>query len=211
MLRPRTKDGSFLNNFDASVGKHFENVAGFHEGSAYAYTFAATHDVEGLMKLMGGRKHYINKLKAIFEEGHYDPANEPDIAYPYLFSRFKGEEWRTQKIVNHLLDSCYHNAPNGLPGNDDAGTLSAWALFSMMGLYPDTPAEPTFTLTTPQFKHISITTPSGIITLTTDKNPEEAPLIESVMLDTKKLRTLRVNHHDLLRFKRLDFKLKCEK
>lgn len=211
VLRPRTKDGSFLSDFDASVGKHFENVPGFHEGSAYAYTFAATHDVEGLMKLMGGRKHYINKLKVIFEEGNYDPANEPDIAYPYLFSRFKGEEWRTQKIVNHLLDSCYHNAPNGLPGNDDAGTLSAWALFSMMGLYPDTPAEPTFTLTTPQFKHISITTPSGIITLTTDKNPEEAPLIESVMLDTKKLQTLRVNHHDLLRFKHLDFKLKYEK
>ena len=208
VLRPRTKEGDFLGDFDASVGKHFENVPGFHEGSAYAYTFAATHDVDGLVKLMGGSKQYVNKLQAIFDEGHYDPANEPDIAYPYLFSRFKGEAWRTQKIVKQLLDSCYHNAPNGLPGNDDAGTLSAWALFSMMGLYPDTPGEPSFTLTTPQFKRINITVPQGVITLTTDSDPETSPFIESVTLGAKKLKTLRITHQDLLRHRHLNFKLR---
>jgi putative alpha-1,2-mannosidase len=111
-------------------------------------------------------------------------------------------------MVKHLLDSCYHNAPNGLPGNDDAGTLSAWALFSMMGLYPDTPGEPSFTLTTPQFKRISITVPQGVITLTTDSAPEVTPFIESVTLGTKKLKTLRISHQDLLRHQQLNFKLK---
>jgi predicted alpha-1,2-mannosidase len=207
VLRPRTKEGDFLGDFDASVGKHFENVPGFHEGSAYAYTFAATHDVDGLVKLMGGSKQYVNKLQAIFDEGHYDPANEPDIAYPYLFSRFKGEEWRTQKMVKHLLDSCYHNAPNGLPGNDDAGTLSAWALFSMMGLYPDTPGDPSFTLTTPQFKRIIIHTPNGDLTITTDKEASEAPFVKSVSLGEKTLNGMRISHQELLKKGILKFKL----
>lgn len=207
VLRPRTNDGAFLGGIDASVGKHFENVPGFHEGSAYAYTFSATHDVEGLIKLMGGKHNYINNLQSIFNGGHYDPANEPDIAYPYLFSRFKGEEWRTQKIVSHLLDSCYHNAPNGLPGNDDAGTLSAWALFSMMGIYPDTPGDPSFTLTTPQFKRIIIHTPNGDLTITTDKEASEAPFVKSVSLGDKTLNGMRISHQELLKKGILKFKL----
>lgn len=207
-LCPRSADGTFLNQFDATIGKHFENVPGFHEGSAYAYTFSATHDVEGLVKLMGGKRNYINQLQEIFDAGHYDPANEPDIAYPYLFSRFKGEEWRTQKIVKHLLDSCYHNAPNGLPGNDDAGTLSAWALFSMMGIYPDTPGEPTFTLTTPQFSSIQITTPRGNISIRTNRNPQRAPFIKSVHLKNRPLKSLRITHQELLSGDTLNFMLK---
>ena len=208
VLRPRCADGSFLNQFDAAIGKHFENVPGFHEGSAYAYTFSATHDVEGMVKLMGGKQQYVAGLQKIFDEGHYDPANEPDIAYPYLFSRFKGEEWRTQKIVKHLLDSCYHNAPDGLPGNDDAGTLSAWALFSMMGIYPDCPGAPTFTLTTPQFDKIKILTPKGNITIATDKHPQQAPFIKSVSLGNRKLNSLRITHQEILSEGCLKFNLK---
>ncbi len=211
VLRPRTNEGAFLQQFDASVGKHFENVPGFHEGSAYAYTFAATHDVEGLVKLMGGKKAYVTHLQNIFDKGHYDPANEPDIAYPYLFSRFKGEEWRTQEIVKQLLDSCYHNAPNGLPGNDDTGTLSAWALFSMMGIYPDCPGAPTFTLTTPQFERIKILTPKGNITITTDKSPQQALYIKSATLGNRKLSTLRITHQELLSEGDLKFSLKEKK
>ena len=208
VLRPRTNEGGFLQQFDASVGKHFENVPGFHEGSAYAYTFSATHDVEGLTKLMGGKKAYVDNLQKIFDEGHYDPANEPDIAYPYLFSRIKGEEWRTQKIVKQLLDSCYHNSPSGLPGNDDTGTLSAWALFSMMGIYPDCPGAPTFTLTSPQFERIKILTTKGNITITTDKHPNDAPYIRSATLGNRKLNTLRITHQELLSAGRLNFNLK---
>jgi putative alpha-1,2-mannosidase len=52
---------------------------------------------------MGGKQAFISKLQKVFDEGLYDPANEPDIAYPYLFSYFKGEEWRTQKTVYELL------------------------------------------------------------------------------------------------------------
>ena len=92
----------------------------------------------------------------IFDKGYYDPANEPDIAYPYLFSYFKGEEWRTQKIVKMLLEKYFKPTPDGIPGNDDAGTMSAWAIFSMMGFYPDCPGVPEYTLTAPTFDKITI-------------------------------------------------------
>ena len=67
---------------------------------------------------MGGQKKFVDKLQMVFDKGYYDMANEPDIAYPYLFSYFKGEAWRTQKLVCELLGKYYHNAPNGLPGYD---------------------------------------------------------------------------------------------
>ena len=156
-LRPLNADGTFLTPFNPRQGENFEPVPGFHEGSAWNYTFYVPHDVLGLAKLMGGRKSFVNKLQKVFDEGLYDPANEPDIAYPYLFSYFKGEEWRTEKIVSELLDKYYTTLPAGLPGNDDTGTMSAWAVFSMMGFYPDCPGDPSYTLTTPRFDRIEIT------------------------------------------------------
>ena len=156
-LRPLQQDGTFLEPFNPRQGENFEPVPGFHEGSAWNYTFYVPHDVLGLADLMGGRKAFVNKLQKVFDEGLYDPANEPDIAYPYLFSYFKGEEWRTAKIVSELLDKHYTTAPAGLPGNDDTGTMSAWAVFSMMGFYPDCPGDPSYTLTTPRFDRIEIT------------------------------------------------------
>ena len=156
-LRPLNADGTFLEPFNPRQGENFEPVPGFHEGSAWNYTFYVPHDVLGLAKLMGGRKAFINKLQKVFDEGLYDPANEPDIAYPYLFSYFKGEEWRTAKIVSELLDKHYTTRPDGIPGNDDTGTMSAWAVFSMMGFYPDCPGDPSYTLTVPRFDRIEIT------------------------------------------------------
>ena len=156
-LRPLNADGSFLEPFNPRQGENFEPVPGFHEGSAWNYTFYVPHDVLGLAKLMGGRKAFVAKLQKVFDEGLYDPANEPDIAYPYLFSYFKGEEWRTAQIVSQLLDRHYTTETAGLPGNDDTGTMSAWAVFSMMGFYPDCPGDPSYTLTTPRFDRIEIT------------------------------------------------------
>ncbi len=90
-LRPITKEGRFLEPFDPRQGENFEAVPGFHEGSAWNYTFFVPHDVEGLAKLMGGKRKFVDKLQRVFDAGFYDPANEPDIAYAYLFSRFRGE------------------------------------------------------------------------------------------------------------------------
>ena len=92
----------------------------------------------------------------MFDDGHFDMSNEPDITYPYLFNYVKGEEWRTQKIVKESIEKYFTPTPGGIPGNDDAGTMSAWLLFSMMGIFPDCPGIPLYQITTPTFNEISI-------------------------------------------------------
>ena len=195
-LRPLTKDGKFLGDFDPATGKNFENVPGFHEASAWCYTFAVPHDLKGLMNLMGGKRNFIKSLQGVFDNRHYDPANEPDIVYAYLFSRVKGEEWRTQKEVKSILDNHYKNAPDGIPGNDDTGTMSAWAVFSMMGIYPDCPGEPTYTITTPVFDKVCINAPGKEITIECDRPTADSHYIDCIEVGGKK-HGYRITHKQL--------------
>lgn len=202
-LRPINKDGSFVSPFNPEDGANFSNVPGFHEGSAWNYTFYVPHDVKGLAKLMGGDKKFVDKLQYIFDNNLYDPANEPDIAYPYLFSYFKGEEWRTQKQVRAALDKYYTDKPDGIPGNDDCGTMSAWAIMSMMGFYPDCPGSPYYTLTTPVFDKVTLHLdkkyyPAGDLTITTDRTDASQIYIKSMTLGGKKLNGYRISHKDLV-------------
>ena len=203
-LRPITMDGTFLTPFDPKAGENFSAAPGFHEGSAWNYTFYVPHDVEGLARLMGGRKRFVEKLQMVFDEGLYDPANEPDIAYAYLFSRFAGEEWRTQRETRRLLAEYFTTAPDGIPGNDDTGTMSAWAVFTMLGFYPDCPGEPAYTLTAPTFDRVQIDTPQGVLTI--EKRGEG--YIDRMTLGGRPLRRYRIGHDELVRGGNLVFELK---
>ena len=208
-LRPLTKEGKFLGDFDPATGKNFENVPGFHEASAWCYTFAVPHDIKGLTKLMGGNNSFVKSLQNVFDNDLYDPANEPDIVYAYLFSRFKGEEWRTQKEVKKILDNNYKNAPNGIPGNDDTGTMSAWAVFSMMGIYPDCPGEPYYTITTPVFDKVEITLPNSCMTIDCKRPAADCHYIDEIKVDGQKS-GYRISHKQLLNNARIELKLKKE-
>lgn len=210
-LRPLNMDGTFMTPFDPKAGENFEAVPGFHEGTAWNYSFFVPHDVEGLIKMNGGKKAFTNKLQKVFDEGLYDPANEPDIAYPYLFSRVPGEEWRTQKTVRDLLGKHFTTAPDGIPGNDDTGTMSTWAVFSMMGLYPDCPGEPFYTLTSPVFDKVEIDTPEGTLTIEADHAAPESIYIDSMTLGDKPLKKYRISHDELMKGKSLKFKLSEKK
>ena len=205
-MRPIGDDGEYVGEFDPTAGANFSNTVGFHEGSSWNYTFFVPHDVEGLIKYMGGSKVFTKKLWSVFENGYYDPTNEPDIAYPYLFSRVKGEEWRTQQLVKQLLDENYSTTPDGLPGNDDTGTMSAWAVFSMMGLYPDCPGEPYYTLTTPRFERVEIDTDHGTLTITSEG---EGDYISGVVLGGKQVNKYRISHDELMKNKELKIILKA--
>ena len=203
-FRPITTDGKFLSPFNPDDGADFSNAPGFHEGSAWNYTFYVPHDVLGLAKLMGGKQKFVNKLQMVFDKNLYDPANEPDIAYPYLFSYFKGEEWRTQKEVTRLLDKYYTDKPSGIPGNDDTGTMSAWAVFSMMGIYPDCPGCPYYTITSPVFDKVTLHLdkryyPDGDITITADRSAATGKYIKSISLGGKKLNSFRISHKELIK------------
>ena len=208
-LRPILPNGKFYEPVDPKQGENFEPSPGFHEGNAWNYTYYVPHDVMGLAKLMGGKKNFVNKLQMIFDKGYYDPANEPDIAYPYLFSYFKGEEWRTQKLVKELLAKYFTTKPDGIPGNDDAGTMSAWAIFSMMGLYPDCPGVPEYTLTLPTFDKVTIKLDPkyhGSDQLVIEVANPDAPsdYVKSIEMGGKKC-GYRINHNDLLKAGTLRF------
>ena len=212
-LRPIQEDGPFLTPFNPEAGANFENCPGFHEGSAWNYTFYAPHDVTGMAKMMGGQRKFVDKLQMVFDKGLYDPANEPDIAYPYLFSYFKGDEWRTQKTVSELLKKYYTTRPDGIPGNEDTGTMSAWAIFSMIGLYPDNPGDPSYTLTTPAFDKVTLHLdpkfyPNGDITIETDRTSPSQQYIKSITIGGKKLNGFRIAHRQLMEGKTLKMQLK---
>ena len=156
LLRPKNKDNKWITPFKPENGSNFQKNLGFIEGNSWQYTFMVTHDVKGLMKLMGGQKAYNKKLQRVFDTGQFDMANEPDIGYPFLFNYIAGQEWRAQKTVLELIRKYFKNTPDGLPGNDDTGTMSAWLVFSMMGIYPISPAAPMYTITSPVFDKITI-------------------------------------------------------
>ncbi|MDL2256208.1 GH92 family glycosyl hydrolase [Parabacteroides sp. OttesenSCG-928-G06] len=211
-LRPILPDGKFLTPFNPRQGENFEENPGFHEGSAWNYTFYVPHDIKGLVKLMGGKKKFVDKLQMVFDTGLYDPANEPDIAYAYLFSYFDDEAWRTQKLTRELLQKGYHNAPKGVPGNEDAGTMSTWAIFSMLGFYPVCPGDVNYVATSPVFDKVTIQLDpkyykqKELVIETKRTNPDDI-YIKSIKAGGKKIKGFTIPHETLVNAGTLTFEL----
>lgn len=153
-LRPRKADGTWYTPFNPNT--HKMNTTGFVEGNAWNYLFFVPEHIRGLAKLMGGDNVFINKLREAMRDYKYVLYNEPDIAFPYLFTYFKGKSWLTQKYVRAYMKENYTSGPGGLPGNDDCGVLSAWYVFSALGLYPANPISGKFRLGSPIFSKVTI-------------------------------------------------------
>jgi predicted alpha-1,2-mannosidase len=209
-LRPIFPDGSFYSPFNPKEGENFEPSPGFHEGNAWNYTFYVPHDIKGLAKLMGGERNFVEQLQMVFDKGYFDMTNEPDIAYPYLFSYFKGEAWRTQKTVHELLQKYYRNTPGGLPGNDDTGTMSAWAVFSMMGFYPACPGDLNYVLTSPVFDKITVRLnrqfyPKEELIIETMRQSLNDIYIKEVFIRNKRKKGYVFSHQDLINAERIRF------
>jgi len=211
LLRPRLNNGNWYEPFDPNDGANFSENVGFIEGNAWQYAFMIPHDILGLKKLMGGNKGFTNQLQKIFDENQFDMANEPDIAYPFLFNYVKGEEWRSQKLVEQLVKKHFTNAPDGIPGNDDTGTMSAWVVYAMMGIYPIAPGEPKYSITKPLFDKITIQLDSKYYKkkeLVIEKETNANGYIKQVLLNGKKHRGYFINHDDLLNGNNLKIILK---
>ncbi len=201
LLRPRNSDDSWYNPFNPDAGANFTKNIGFIEGNAWQYAFMVPHDINGLKKLMGGNKAFTNQLKKVFDTNQFDMANEPDIAYPYLFNYVKGEEWRSQKLVNKLVRTYFQNKPDGLPGNDDTGTMSAWLVYSMMGIYPISPGSPEYTITTPMFDKITIQLDSKYYKkneLVIEREGKNKGKIKEILLDKTKHKSYFITHDNLV-------------
>ncbi|MGI6232749.1 MAG: GH92 family glycosyl hydrolase [Prevotella sp.] len=162
VINPRTgwvdgrhANGRFLGNKDLT-----SRVSFITEGAVMHYSFYVPHDVQSLMKAMGGRKAFVQKLDTLFglnssHEVYYWHGNEPCHHIPYLYA-WAGQPWKTQRLVHDILRNEYLDVPGGLSGNDDAGQMSAWQAFSMMGFYPVCPATPYYIIGTPSFREVRI-------------------------------------------------------
>ena len=108
----------------------------FYEGTSWEYSLSIPHDFAGLVELCGGEHSFERRLDKFFDEGYYNPANEPSFMTPFMYHAI-GKPWRSSYRIRQILDRYYSDAPNGLPGNDDSGATSAWLAFNMIGLYPN--------------------------------------------------------------------------
>ena len=121
----------------------------YAEGNALQYRWMAPHVPERLVEVLGGPEVVEPLLTELFEEAALDAVddvvglpevwywhgNEVDLHAPWLFS-YVGRPDLTREWVGWVWDTWYDTTPAGIAGNDDGGTLSAWALWAAMGLYP---------------------------------------------------------------------------
>ncbi len=211
LLRPKNPDGSWYEPFNPDTGANFVKNIAFIEGNSWQYTFMVAHDTRALIKMMGGKKPFVNQLEKVFDNKQFDMANEPDIGYPYLFNYIKGEEWRTQKHVSELIETYFKNQSDGIPGNDDTGTMSAWLVFSMMGIYPISPGEPIYAITKPVFDKVTIDFDDKYYKnkqLVIEKENNQGGYIDKIMLNGKVHKSYFVRHEDLVNGNQLKVILK---
>ena len=151
MITKRKSDGGlFEDNLDFIHRKSF-----ITEGATCHYTWYVPHNVDGLVEALGGPQKFEAKLDSMFTEGRYWHGNEPCHQIAYLYD-FIGKREKTIDRVAHILDTEYNDTPGGLSGNDDAGQMSAWYIFSSIGFYPVCPATDRYMLSAPRFQRITL-------------------------------------------------------
>lgn len=172
-FRARHKaDGTFTEPF-VPENWSFSNDE-YVEGSAWQWNFFAPHDNAGLRALYPDDAAFVKKLDQFFQlaqdnfnfyvpNGYYFQGNEPDILSSTLFSD-AGRPDLADKWTRWIADVCYTNVPDGLVGNDDAGTLSAWYVFAAVGLMPR-PGIAGYDVVAPRFDKATLHLPGGDVTV----------------------------------------------
>jgi predicted alpha-1,2-mannosidase len=153
--RGRHADGTWVTPFDPAKKATYVT-----ESTPFVYTFFVLHDVPGLIAALGGRPAFIAKLDELFARNLYDHGNEPSHHIAYLYDE-AGAAWKTQQRVHEIMTTLYKNSGDGLAGNDDAGQMSAWYVFSALGFYPVTPGTPRYSIGTPRFDEVTVQVGSG--------------------------------------------------
>ena len=193
-VRGRYAHGDWITPFDP----HATRATFITEGSPAQYTWYVPHDVAGLMQLMGGREAFVQKLDSMFEQRYYWHGNEPGHQTAYLYA-YAGEPWKTQRWVRDIIREEYSAAPGGLSGNEDAGQMSAWLVFSMMGFYPVSPGIPCYVLGSPVFDEVTIRVGKDqTFTLRTENNSEANLYIQSATLNGEPFNRSYLWHQEII-------------
>jgi predicted alpha-1,2-mannosidase len=191
--RGRHADGRWIEPFDPNAFVSF-----ITEGTPYHYTWYVPQDIPGLIEHIGGKERFISYLDRFFEEGYYWHGNEPCHHIAYLFA-CAGEPWKTQKWVHEVINREYFNTPDGLSGNDDAGQMSSWLVFSMLGFYPVCPGTPDYIIGSPGFEESVITLENGkTFTIQAQGYSEENIYIQSTTLNGQPYNKNHLLHQDIM-------------
>ncbi|MBM4387985.1 MAG: glycoside hydrolase family 92 protein, partial [Deltaproteobacteria bacterium] len=105
-----------------------------------------------------------------------------------------------------IMETLYDDTPDGLAGNDDGGTLSAWYVFSALGFYP-IPAKEVYILGSPIFDEVEISLGEKKMKITAQNNSPENVFVKSVTLNGNKLDRYFIYHKELLEGGELVFEM----
>ena len=229
LARGRNQDGSFQRPFNP-----LKWGDAFTEGNSWHYTWSVFQDIDGLAKLMGGKKEFSKKLDSLFEMppvfddsyygstiheiqemvnanmGQYAHGNQPAQHIIYLYN-YSGEPWKSQYWVRETMNRLYQPTPDGYCGDEDNGQTSAWYIFSALGFYPVTPATDQYVLGAPLFKKATIHLENGkTITIDAKNNSEENRYVNSLKFNGKIYSKNWISHQELLKGANLEFKMQNE-
>ena len=189
-LQSRNADGSWK-----SLGDDFR------ESTYKNYFWMVPYDLGGLIELVGGKTNAVARLDDLFrrlDAGYNDDwfasGNEPSFHIPWIYN-WAGRPDKTQKVVNRILNEQYFNQVDGLPGNDDLGTMGAWYVFACIGLYPEIPGVGGFSINTPIFKSIRVHLRKGDLLI--KGGSEKDIYIRSLSFDGKPYDNTWINWDDI--------------
>jgi len=214
---PKDAGGNWIEPFDPGFSGGQGGRDYTTENNGYTYDWDVQHDLQGLFALMGGRAQAEAKLDQLFREGlgmskyefwakfpdasglvgQFSMGNEPSLHIPYIYN-YLGAPWKTQKRVRMLIDTWFTDTTLGMPGDEDGGGMSAFVVFSMLGLYPVTPGVPIYDLTSPVFDSETIRLHNGkTLKIECRDNSRDNKYIQSIRLNGQLLNQVWVRHADI--------------
>lgn len=147
----------------------------------------------------------VSRLDKMFDEGLYWHGNEPCHQVAYLYDA-AGAPWKTQRRIHHILNTEYNDTPGGLSGNDDAGQMSAWYVFSAIGFYPVCPGTPYYYIGTPSFDKVTFNLENGKkFEIQAHGVGDKAFYIQKMLLNGKPMSGYQLSHDDILKGGNLEF------
>ena len=147
----------------------------------------------------------VSRLDKMFDEGLYWHGNEPCHQVAYLYDA-AGAPWKTQQRIHHILNTEYNDTPGGLSGNDDAGQMSAWYVFSAIGFYPVCPSTPYYYIGTPSFDKVTFNLENGKkFEIQAHGVGDKALYIQKTLLNGKPMSGYQLSHDDILKGGNLEF------
>ncbi len=214
-MRPR-KNGNWVSPFDPR-----EVNNSFTEANSWQYSFYMPQDIAGYMQMIGGKEKLAQKLDALFNEpqqttgreqaditgliGQYAHGNEPSHHIAYLYN-FAGKAFKTQEKIHQVINEMYHDAPDGLAGNEDCGQMSAWYVLSALGFYPVTPGTTDYIIGTPSFSSATLHLENGrSFTLKANNLLDNNYYIQSAALNGKPYMNSYLSYFDITKGGTLDF------